>query len=274
MPEERGTKNDAGTYRNPSPLPPPAIISGRWSRSHALGLLPIVGIQPLLATLTTLSVCLGSAINESGWNVATEGFCNTPSASTAPAHSAPVRITPRSCLSSVTVRGSSHRTRAAGTVAAGGRSTRCFSVERPLAGLVKKKNEERRYSPSIASITADASDEFCIMYSSPLRVYRSLRCAPFRVYIMKIIRRLPAALGGSHERIHPAGPPLPAGSGRRTWPVLYHGENQNIGNDEETKCRKEHAGGNTRRCAQAPARFSSCTGLPAPCSRRLPQREN
>ena len=95
MPVER--RNDAGTYRNPSPRPPPAIISGRGRRSHALGLLPIVGIQPLLAALTTLSVCLGSAITESGWNVATEGFCNTPSASTAPARSAPVRITPRRC---------------------------------------------------------------------------------------------------------------------------------------------------------------------------------
>ena len=59
MPGER--RNGAGTYRNPSPLPPPAIISGRGRRSHALGLLPIVGIQPLLAALTTLSVCLGFA---------------------------------------------------------------------------------------------------------------------------------------------------------------------------------------------------------------------
>ena len=50
MPGER--RNGAGTYRNPSPLPPPAIISGRGSRSHAQRLLPIVGIQPLLAALT------------------------------------------------------------------------------------------------------------------------------------------------------------------------------------------------------------------------------
>ena len=58
------------------------------------GYCQFVVIQPLLAALTTLSVCLGSAFNDSGGNVATEGFCNTPSASTAPALSAPVRITP------------------------------------------------------------------------------------------------------------------------------------------------------------------------------------
>ena len=104
-----------------------------------------------------------------------------------------------------------------------------------MAGLVKKKNEERRYSPSIASITADASDEFFIMYSSPLRVYRSLRCAPFRVYIMKIIRRLPAALGGSHERIHPAGTPRSAQVGQ---------------------CSE------VRRCARAPARFDPAPVFP------------
>ena len=59
MPGERRTENDAGTYRNPSPRPPPAAISGRGSRSHALELVPIVAIQPLLAALTTLSFCLG-----------------------------------------------------------------------------------------------------------------------------------------------------------------------------------------------------------------------
>ena len=102
MPEERGAGNDEGTYRNPSPRPPPAVISGRGSRSNALELLPIVGIQPLLAALTTLSVCLGSTITESGWNAAAEDGCNTPSASSSPARSAPVRITPRSCQLSVT----------------------------------------------------------------------------------------------------------------------------------------------------------------------------
>ena len=76
-------------------------------------------------------------------------------------------------------RGSSHRPRVPGTVAAGERSTRCFSVERPLAGVVKKKNGERRYSPFIASITADPPDNIPLCQSSPLRVYRSLRCAPF-----------------------------------------------------------------------------------------------
>ena len=35
MPGERG--NDAGTYQNPSPRPPPAIISGRGIRSHRRG---------------------------------------------------------------------------------------------------------------------------------------------------------------------------------------------------------------------------------------------
>ena len=91
MPGER--RNGAGTYRNPSPLPPPAIISGRGRRSHALGLLPIVAIQPLLAA--SRSLCLPQFCNnDSGWNVATNDDCNTPAASTAPAHSAPVRITP------------------------------------------------------------------------------------------------------------------------------------------------------------------------------------
>ena len=70
-------------------------------------------------------------------------------------------------------RGSSNRTQVPGTVAAGERSKRCFSVERPLAGLVKKKNEERRYSPSFASITADPSDKIplCIVvrYASTAR---------------------------------------------------------------------------------------------------------
>ena len=127
------------------------------------------GSQPLLATLTTLSVCLGSAINESGGNVATEGFCNTPSASTAPARSAPVRITPRSCQASVTAGEAATAPEASGTVAAGERSKRCFSVERPLAGLVKKKNGERRRSPSIATITASPSDN--------RRYVRVVRCA-------------------------------------------------------------------------------------------------
>ena len=127
----------------------------------------------------TLSVCLGSAITESEWNVATEGFCNIPSASTEPERSAPVRITPRSCQSSVTAGAAATAPETSGTVVAGERSTRCFSVERPLAGLVKKKNEERRYSPFIASITADPPDNIPLCQSSPLRVYRSLRCAPF-----------------------------------------------------------------------------------------------
>jgi hypothetical protein len=131
----------------------------RWSYC------PFVGIQPLLAALTTFSVCLSSAITESGWNIATEGFCNTPSASTAPAHSAPVRITSRSCQSSVTAGEAATAPEATGTVAAGERSKRCFSVERPLAGLVKKTNRERRYSPSIANITADPPDNIplCIV---------------------------------------------------------------------------------------------------------------
>ncbi len=101
MPGERG--NDAGTYRNPSPSPPPAIISGRGSRSHA----PEVTANSssssrcLLRSRLPLSVSV-LQINDSGWNVATEGFCNTPSASSSPAHTAPVRITPRCCKSSVT----------------------------------------------------------------------------------------------------------------------------------------------------------------------------
>ena len=46
---------------------------------------------------------------------------------------------------------------------------------------------------------------FSLCIVVPLRVYRSLRCAPFRVYIMKIIRRLPAALGGESRQDFPCG---------------------------------------------------------------------
>ena len=143
------------------------------------GYCPFIGIQPLLAALTTLSVCLGSAIIDSGWNVATEGFCNTPSASTAPAHSAPVRITPRCYQSTVTAGEAATAPEASGTVAAGERFTRCFSVERPLAGLVKKKNGNGAIpNSSPASPPAHPSISRYVK-SSPLRVYRSLRCAPF-----------------------------------------------------------------------------------------------
>ena len=38
---------------------------------------------------------------------------------------------------------------------------------------------------------------------------------------MKIIRRLPAALGGSHERIHPAGTPRSAQVGQAILPIFY-----------------------------------------------------
>ena len=55
MPGER--RNDAGTYRNPSPRPPPAIISGRGSRSHALELLPIRR-HPAAARCAHDSLCL------------------------------------------------------------------------------------------------------------------------------------------------------------------------------------------------------------------------
>ena len=56
-----------------------------------------------------------------------------------------------------------------------GTSTRCFLVERPLAGLVKKKNGERRYSPSIANITASPPDKIplCIV----VRYASTARCA-------------------------------------------------------------------------------------------------
>ena len=74
-------------------------------------------------------------------------------------------------------RGSSHRTQGLGTVAAGERSKRCFSVERPLAGLVKKKNEERRYSPLIANITADPPDNI------PLCIV--VRCASTAHYVAR-----------------------------------------------------------------------------------------
>ena len=50
-------------------------------------------------------------------------------------------------------------------------------MERPLAGLVKKKNEERRYSPSIANITADPPDKI------PLCIV--VRCASTAHYVAR-----------------------------------------------------------------------------------------
>jgi len=112
-------KNDAGTYRNPSPGPPPAVISGRGSRSNALELVPIVGIQPLLAALTTLTLSASvlQSPNQDGTSLAKTAarlrrvilpgaFCPGPD------HA--------SLLPFVGYcRGSSHRTRVSGTVAAG-----------------------------------------------------------------------------------------------------------------------------------------------------------
>ena len=107
---------------------------------------------------------------------------------------------------------------------------------------------------------------------------------------------VPASLGGSHERSFPTGhpslcfgcgstcplsalsfatgqvftAPLPAGSGRLTWPIFYFtGTRANQG-----KRRRNKMTGRTHRGKHASLRagsspFLSCTGLPAPCSRRL-----
>ena len=61
MPVER--RNDAGTYRNPSPRPPPAIISGRGRRSLALGLMPIRR-HPAAARYAHDSLCLPRFCNQ------------------------------------------------------------------------------------------------------------------------------------------------------------------------------------------------------------------
>ena len=55
MPGER--RNDAGTYRNPSPRPPPAVISGRGSRLHALEFL-LIRRHPAAARCAHDSLCL------------------------------------------------------------------------------------------------------------------------------------------------------------------------------------------------------------------------
>ena len=118
----RGTGHGETTQELIGTLPPAPARHNKREREQvacAVSYCPFVAIQPLLAALTTLSVCLGSAITESGWNVATEDACNTPSASTAPAHSAPVRITPRSCQSSVTAGEAATAPEASGPVAAG-----------------------------------------------------------------------------------------------------------------------------------------------------------
>ena len=60
MPGER--RNDAGTYRNPSPRPPPAIISGRGSRLHALELL-LIRRHPAAARCAHDSLCLSRFSN-------------------------------------------------------------------------------------------------------------------------------------------------------------------------------------------------------------------
>ena len=55
-------RNDAGTYRNPSPRPPPAILSGRGGRSHALELL-LIHRHPAAARCAHDSLCLSRFSN-------------------------------------------------------------------------------------------------------------------------------------------------------------------------------------------------------------------
>ena len=110
-----------------------------------------------------------------------------------------------------------------------------------MAGLVKKKNEERRYSPSIANITADPPDKIplCIVVRCASTAHYVARPTGLHNEFYRTCRLLWVAVTRGFTL---RGAPLPAGSGRLTWPVLYHGENQNIGNDGETKCRIECVG--------------------------------
>ena len=68
-------KIDGGGYRNPSPRPPPAIIRGRGSRSHAKRrFCQLVATQPLL--LSSRFPCLSRyCLCESGRNAAGEDSC-------------------------------------------------------------------------------------------------------------------------------------------------------------------------------------------------------
>ena len=117
MPGERG--NDAGTYRNPSPLPPPAIISGRGSRSHALELLPIRR-HPAAARCAHDSLCLSRFSNH---RIRMERrhrrFLQHSVGVNRPGAFCPGSDHASALLIVGYCRGSSHRTRGPGTVAAG-----------------------------------------------------------------------------------------------------------------------------------------------------------
>ena len=138
------------------------------------GYCKIVGIQPLLAALAL-------PLSASVLQITTQDGTSPPKMpATLRRRQPPRRILPRfgsrlDLANPLLLPGKQPPHPTSGTVAAGERSKRCFSVERPLAGLVKKKNGERRYSPSIANITADPSDKIplCIV----VRYASTARCA-------------------------------------------------------------------------------------------------
>ena len=124
MPGER--KNGAGTYRNPSPRPPPAIISGRGSRSHALGLLPIRR-HPAAARCAHDSLCLSRfCFQRFRMERRHRRFLQHSVGVNRPGAFCPGSDHASALLIVCYCRGSSHRTQGLGTVAAGERSKRCF----------------------------------------------------------------------------------------------------------------------------------------------------
>ena len=106
------------------------------------------------------------------------------------------------------------------------------------------------------------------MHSSPLRVYRSLCCAPLRVYITNFIVR--AGCSGCQSREDSPSGSAFAGWVRQTNLACFISRRKSA----HRKRRRSKMPERTRRGKHASLRagsspFLSCTGLPAPCSRRL-----
>ena len=124
MPVER--RNDAGTYRNPSPRPPPAIISGRGRRSLALGLMPIRR-HPAAARCAHDSLCLSRfSISRLRMERRHRRFLQHSVGVNRPGAFCPGSDHASALLIVCYCRGSSHRTRSVGHGSCRGTSTRCF----------------------------------------------------------------------------------------------------------------------------------------------------
>ena len=177
-PGSEARRNDAGTYRNPSPRPPPAIISGRGRRSNA-------GVtakrrHPAAARCAHDSLCLPRFCMSRLRMDRRHRRClqhsvgvNRPGAFRPGSDHA--SILPIVCC----CRESSHRTRVPGTVAAGGVPQGVFQRSGLWPGWLRRRTENgsiHHQSPTSSPAHPSISR---YVRSSPLRVYRSLRCAPF-----------------------------------------------------------------------------------------------